>query len=306
MRRSGVFGYHHDRVKLLVAAAIAAAGLVGARAAREAAVSARPTEISDEPYAPSPTAAPFVVLGYREAGADLLWLRLTGYFGGQEDTANGVASLVEAIIALDPTFHRVYEWGARAITMAKEGVDNAAFERAIAILDSAQRAFPTEWRFPQLEGQIYTQDLTTTDPKQRAAWDERGTLLVESAIRKPGAPAEAAAWAATMRSKLGEHQRAVDGLREMLLITSDDNARQRIIDKLAKLEAVDATELAAEILETRKRADRDWQTRRPALPFTMYVLVGAPPVPAFDPADLATGGHDLAGTEPVERLPPVE
>lgn len=293
-------------MKVLVAAAIACVGLVGARIAREVAVEVRPGEIAGEPYAPSPTAAPFVVLGYREAGADLLWLRLTGYFGGQEDTANGVASLVEAIVALDPAFHRVYEWGARAMTMAKEGVDNATFLRAIAVLESAQRAFPTEWRFPQLEAQIYLQDLVTTDPRQRKAWDERGTLLVESAIRKPGAPAEAAAWAAAMRSKLGEHQRAVDGLREMLLITSDKDARQRIIDKLAQLEAVDASELAAEILETRQRVDRAWQAQRPAIPFTMYVRLGAELAPGFDLTDLATGGHDLVGAEAIERLPPVE
>ena len=305
MRRSGVFGYD-TFVKLLAAFVIAPLALVAARVAREAAVDARPTEISDEPYAPSPTAAPFVVLGYREAGADLLWLRLTGYFGGEEDTANGIASLVEAINALDPSFRRVYEWGARAMTLAKEGVDQAIFQRAIAVLEHGQREFPTEWRLPYLEGQIYTQDLETKDPKQRAAWDERGTLLVESAMRKPNAPADAADWAAAMRTKLGEHQRAVDGLREMLLITSDDGARKRIIDKLAALEQRDASELAAELLAVWKRIDHEWQAARPAIPFTMYVLLGAPRSPRFDLTDLATGGRDFVGSKAAERLPPVE
>lgn len=50
-------------------------------------------------------------------------MRLTGYFGSAENTCNGVASLVEAITTLDPSFHRVYEWGARAMTLARTGVD---------------------------------------------------------------------------------------------------------------------------------------------------------------------------------------
>jgi hypothetical protein len=213
-------------VKLAATCAlIAVLALAGARGLREAAGARAPKVIADEPYAPTPDAAPLVALGYRELFADLLFLRLKGYFGGRENTANGVAGLVEAIAALDPQYHRIYEWGARAITLAGRGVDNDAYWRAIAVLEAGAREFPDDWKLPYLEGEIYTQDLQTNDPAERRAWDERGTLLTESAIRKPNAPAEAATWAATMRTRLGQHQRAVDGLREMLLVTSDDAAR---------------------------------------------------------------------------------
>jgi hypothetical protein len=292
-------------VKLAATAGIVAVlALGGARAARVAAEREAPQVIADEPYAPAPGSAPMVALGYRELCSDLLFLRLRGYFGGRENTAHGIAALVDAIIALDPQYHRIYEWGARAITLAGHGVDNAAYQRAIAILEAGAHAFPDDWKLPYLEGEIYTQDLQTADAAQRRAWDERGTLLTESAIRKPNAPAEAATWAATMRTRLGQHQRAVDGLREMLLVTSDDNARARLLQKLADLESGSANELAAELLDARKAFTAAWLAARPAVPPSIYVLIGPPLSPRFDLGELATGGRDLVGTQPIERPDP--
>ena len=285
---------------------IAVLALGGARYLRHAAEDEAPKVLADEPYAPAPDTAPMVALGYRELFADLLFLRLKGYFGGRDNTAHGVAGLVEAIIALDPQYHRIYEWGARAITLAERGADNDAYRRAIAVLEAGGQQFPDDWKLPYLEGEIYTQDLQTRDLAERRAWDERGTLLTESAIRKPNAPAEAATWAATMRTRLGQHQRAVDGLREMLLVTSDDKARARLLAKLADLEQGAASELAAELLDERRAFEAAWLAARPAVPASMYVLIGPRLRAGFDLGDLATGGHDLVGTRAIERLEPLD
>jgi hypothetical protein len=294
-------------VKLAATSALVAVlAIGGARVAREAAERRAPQVIADEPYAPSPEAAPLVTLGYREMFADLLFLRLKGYFGGRENTANGVAALVEAIVALDPHYQRIYEWGARAITLAGRGVDNRAYLRALAVLDAGGQQFPDDWKLPYLAGEIYTQDLQTTRPTERHAWDERGTLLIESAIRKPNAPADAATWAATMRTRLGQHQRAVDGLREMLLVTNDDSVRARLLAKLADLEHTSANEVAAELLDARRRFEAAWHAARPAVPASMYVLIGPPLAPSFDLAELATGGRELVGTQPIERPEPID
>ncbi|HEX3760293.1 MAG TPA: hypothetical protein VHW23_16365 [Kofleriaceae bacterium] len=294
------------RAAAALTAAIVIIALGGARLARDAAEAEAPRVLADEPYAPAPETAPLVTLGYRELVADLLFLRLVGYFGGSESTANGVASLVEAIVALDPQFHRVYEWGANAITLASRGVDSAAYLRALAVLDTGARQFPDDWKLPYLAGEIYTQDLKTPDPAQRRAWDERGTLLTESAIRKPNAPIEAATWAATMRTRLGQHQRAVDGLREMLLTTTNEAARAHLLAKLAELERDAAGELASEVQEARHRFESAWYATRPAVPASMYLLLGPPLSPRFDLAELATGGRDLVGTRDIERLEQVE
>src|SRR5262249_22860093 len=131
-------------------------------------------------------------------------------------------------------------------------------------------------------------------------------LLTESAIRKPNAPAEAATWAATMRTRLGQHQRAVDGLREMLLVTNDDKARARLLTKLAELERGSASELASELLDERRAFEAPWLAARPAVPASMYVLIGKPLDVRFDLATLATGGRDLIGTHDIERPEPLE
>lgn len=293
-------------MKPWLAALIAVVALAGARVARETAATARPPDVRDEPYAPSPTAAPLVALGYRELAADVLWVRLRGYFGDPDSTAAGIEGVVDAIVSLDPHYHWVYEFGARAMTMAAHGVDQETYLHAISVLERGMTEYPDEWKLPDLAGEIYTQDLVTKDPAQRRAWDETGILLTERAIRKPGAPVAAATWAATMRSKLGQQDRAIQNLREMILITSDADARQRMIEKLAKMVDANQDAVASEMFELRRKFEDTWYRDRHAIPATMYVLLGPRPPEAFDLVDLATGGHDLAGAEMPERLEPLD
>lgn len=279
-------------------AGVALVALIGARLLEGEARALRGGDAQAErPYAPSEGAAPFVALGYREAMADALSLRLRGYFGGAGDDASASADLAEAILTLDPHYRRMYEYGARAITMADTGTGNGPTLRAIALLERGVRVLPDDWHLPYLAGQLYSLELETKDPALRRQWDERGALLIESAIRKPGASAEAATFAAHLRTKLGQHQAAVDGLREMLLVTRDEGARQRMIDKLAELEQQDASAIAAEVLGERQRFEREWKASRPGVPPTMYLLVGKPLPSAFDLGDLAVGGRDLIGIE---------
>lgn len=265
----------------------------------------RPPASTEQPYAPTPTAAPFVSLGYRELGADLLYVRLVGYIGAYDSVPEDAAALAEGIEALDPYFRRIYEVGAIAMTDARRQPDQRLQLRAVALLERGARRFPTDWRMPKLAGQIYLSDLSTTDPAQRREWDERAMLLLESASRKPNAPGTAAVQAAIIGSRLGQRDRAITSLREILLLTSDRQARQQIIDQLANIAALDADEVAAELMAARKRFERQWKAERPALPPTFYVLLGPRVEPGFDLTDLATGGRDLIGSEGFERLEPL-
>ncbi len=40
-----------------------------------------------------------------------------------------------------------------------------------------------------------------------------------------------------------------------------------------------------------------WLRDRPAVPATMYLLIGPRPAPGFDLRELATGGRDLVGAQ---------
>jgi hypothetical protein len=292
-------------VRLVVLAPlIAIAALGGARAARVWAKSEAVQRFEDPPFAPSPGAAPFVTLGYRELGADLLFIRMVGYYGSTDNEASGLADLAAAIAVLDPTLRRTYDFGAVSMTSAKRGVTNEVRLRAIDLLAAGARAFPDNWRIPKLAGEIYLSDLVTDDPVQKRKWNEAGIQLLETATRKPNAPAEMSMIAATLRSKLGQRQRAIDSLREMLLITSDQSAREQLIKQLAKISDADSDEIAAEMLEARAQFDTAWATERPAVTPGIYIQIGPRPRPGFDLTDLATGGRDLIGVESFERLDP--
>lgn len=293
-------------MRAVVALAVAAAAFASARAAKHLAAEQRVETEGSRQFTPSPTSAPFVCLGYREAFADVLFVRLRGVFGDVQNTAEDIAAMVEAIVALDPQFHRIYEFGAGAMTLAREGVDQAMILRALAVLDRGMAAFPDDYKLPYLAGQIYLQDLVTNDPAQRYAWDDRGTLLLESAVRKPGAPLMTADAVAVMRTKLGQHERAVQGLREMLLITDDAKARRALVARLASIEEQDADEIAAQLYEAKQAFETKWKSERPYIPASWYILLGPRLRPGFDQSVLALGDRDVVGSEEIQRLEPLE
>lgn len=246
-----------------------------------------------------------VSLGYRELMADLLYVRMVAYFAAYDSTPSDTGAVAEAIVALDPRLRRAYEFGAIALTDARREPDRSLQMRALTLLERGMKEFPDYWKLPNLAGQIYLVELATDDPDQRRAWDEKGTLLLESASRKPGAPTDLGVSAAQLQSKLGQNERAIQSLTEILLITRDARAREQILAQLAKISADQSDELAAELLDARRSFDQAWKRVRPALPATMYILLGPPLGTTFDLADLATGGRDLIGTQRFERLEPL-
>ncbi|MEO8704408.1 MAG: hypothetical protein ABI867_30425 [Kofleriaceae bacterium] len=290
------------RARLVALGAVLA--IAGAQGARALAKAEHDKDGEEEPFAPSVTAAPVVTLGYRELAADVFFFRLVGYFGGDHATAQGVASLVEAIVAMDPRHHKAYDWGCHAIVAARHGRDNDVSLRAIAVLERGIAQFPDDYRLPKLAGEIYLFDLATKDEAQKRQWNDAGARLLETAIRKPNAPAELGTLVAHLQSKLGQRQRAIDGLRELILTTSDDKARIALVEKLAELGKSDTSEIAAELYEARKQFETAWLRDRPALPPTMYTLLGPVTPPGFDMRELATGGIDPLTAAQFEHLEP--
>lgn len=262
----------------------------------------------EEPYAPGPEAARILSLGYNELGADLLFFRLVGYFGDKHG-ADGIASLVEAIVTLDPYFYKAYVWGSQAMVHGgvTKDIERDHYLRAIKVLERGALAFPADPTIPRMAGEIYLLDLKTDNAVERRAWDDAGTALLETAVRKPNAPAELGTYIAHLRSKLGQQDRAKSGLRELILITDDISARQALLEKLAELEGSDSADVASEVLEERRQFEAKWRRERPYIPASLYILIGPTPRPGFDPADLATGGRDLVGADfvaPIEPLAP--
>lgn len=273
-----------------VGALAAALGCLAAtRLVHDAAASQRdawPHQI-DLPYAPSPGAAPYVSLGYRELGADLMWIRALSYFGGKDDTAEGLEGLIDALLALDPTFERACEWAPRAIGWVDHGATNDDHLWAARLLESCIPRSPQRYELPYLAGQVYALDLETEDKAQRAAWDARAAELLDHAMRMPGAPRNMATLVANLRTGLGQQERATRDLLELIATTDDAATRKELTAKLAKLQGQDADRIEFEMEATRAAFRRAWKAALPEAPEAMYILVGDPPPPWFDLGDLA-------------------
>ncbi len=258
----------------------------------------------DLPFAPSPGSAPYASLGYREMVADLLWIRALGYVGGDDDRAAGTRVLIEAIVALDPRFERAYAWGALAMTSLGTEATRDDMLAAIRILEQGMREFPERYKLPLYAGQIYTVDLSSDDPAQVAAWQLEGARMLERAVRIPGAPKAVGTYAAHLRSKLGQRDKAVRDLRELILYTTSAAERAKLVAKLAELADQNADALAYELEVMQRRFDEQWKATRPEVTPSMFVLLGAPLSPSFRLDDLAVD-RDLVGSDqPLEPLPP--
>ncbi len=289
-----------------LAPVLAAIGLVlGAQALADAANARRATGTDAEtaPYAPSPGAAPFVVLGYREAGADYLWIRSLGYFGGGGATSPGVRHLVEAIAALDPAFEEPMTWGATAMQSFTMQISQDDYHQVLRVLADAMRRFPDNYRLPQRAGEIYALRLTSDDPAELRRYKQEGARLLSKAIHMPNAPKRLGTLVAHLRSELGQRDLAIRDLRELILYTSDGATRRVLVDKLAKLTSGHSETIDYELEVEARRFDEAWHRDRPEFRPSDYAVIG-PRVPTwFDPA--ALGAPDDVMLEPVEPLPPL-
>lgn len=279
--------------------AVGVALLVGAQLVRREveAARARWPETVDTPYAPSPAATPYVALGYTELAADLFWIRTRIYVGSPDDTADGVRGLVEAVVAADPSMVRAYELGATWIQWVDGGHTVEDLVWSVDLLERAMTRFPDRWQLPYQAGQIYVLDLLEhEDDPRHAAWRERGLELLEHAIRTPGAPQDLATRIAHERTQMGQLDRAARDLEELILTTHDAATRQKLVDKLAELRDESAEALADEAEAAIAALRRAHRAALPETPVEMYLLLGDPPTPYIDFAELAVE-RELVGVE---------
>jgi len=237
-------------VSLLLLGSLALASMVGpvARTSRHGA-----DAVPEPPFAPSPASAPFASLGYRDLGADLLWVRLVGY-AGEHSIAGGVVAL-----------------------LAEHGLDADTIERVAQLLEQGHEHYPDYWRFPFNAGQVYALDLRPlvspgTDEHRR--YSEQAVTWLDRAVRLPEAPASAAVLAANMLTDLGRVQQAEAKVRELILTENDQRKRNKLIDKLARMRSA-----APDVVRDATRREREsfvaeWETQRPALPASVYVVLG--------------------------------
>ncbi len=260
---------------------------------------------ADTLLVPPAAAVPFAggVIG-RELLGDVVWARMLVYYGSNwagEGDLSQLEPLIDTVMAVAPRFKPVYEFAAYATTYKGGTATQEEFKTSIRYLERAMVEYPDDYKYFWIAGLRYYYDLTSSDPAVKKQYRERGADLIEQAMRKPDAPPDLATTAASMRSKLGQHQRAIDSLRQMVLITDNDEAREKMLERLR----VESPDLAEEVEDAAAALEDEWMANMPAVPLDFYILLGPPPPRVIDFRQLATP-HDLfgVGEEESETSPP--
>ncbi|MFH0900046.1 MAG: hypothetical protein V2A73_05400, partial [Pseudomonadota bacterium] len=186
---------------------------------------------------------------------------------------------LELVCSVDPHFRRPYWWGGFATTYRTGRATQAEFRESIHLLERGLEVFPTDWEIAWLLGLRYSFDVQGKDEEETRRNQELGASYMERAMRSPAAPADLPLLASSLRTKLGQKDRALRELREMILATTDPKTRKTLATRYAAMISEDASaalEQAAEVF------DAEWQDNMPQVPPSLYVLLGPRPSRAID------------------------
>ena len=248
-------------------------------------------------WLPPPQAAPILAMGYRQLWADVTWARVLVYYGtnSREDASYSFRYLtrfLDNIIALDPKFERVYEWASYAVTYQGGTVKPEEYVLSARYLEQAMKQFPDRYRHFWLAGIRYYMDMESSDPAEKRRLRERGAALIEQAMLKPDAPANIAELAAGLRTQLGQHERALENLRAVILSTENPKTQATLIEAYKKMAGKAFPDEAA---QAKAELQKRWLAELPFAPIHTYILLGDRPAPTVDLETLVTG-KDLFST----------
>jgi len=244
-------------------------------------------------YLPSSDSLIVGSLGYREALADLLWMKALVYYGEELIHRGEVKNLfryADAVLALDPDFKRMYRWVASGALYRTGNITVDDARTAIRYLEVAARRFPDDGELAWDLGANYAFELAPMlDGDAREAAKRKGLEHMEAAaLRKAGPPWLALQTAGQLQA-LGRQEQAIRHLEDAYAIASDPEIKERIEQQLSELRSqsyAEALRRTAQELETARQRDF------PYLDSTLYLLVGARPpfggdawlAQGFDPA----------------------
>ncbi len=233
----------------------------------------------------------------REMLADWLWVQMLIYSGGRALGERGYTYLpayVDATLAADPKFRRAYRWAAYAITFQRRSATQAEYLLSVRYLERAMQEFPDDYEFPWMLGLRYYLDLKPDTPEQKRKNREKAMGLIERAMRMPDAPSNLPVLAAGLATDLGKLDRAARILREQIALSTDAQAKKRMVRRYGAL--IGDSSAASALADASAEFEKRWRATLSYAPAGLYVLLGEPPSALIEFDDLATD-RDLFGAD---------
>jgi hypothetical protein len=263
---------------VLSAIAVVAAAGVGFVQPRIAATMHAVKEREDVYVLPPPGELRVMSLGYRNAGADLLWAKLLVQYGthwAEKREFPDLPRYLDAILALEPDYAPLYKFADTLIVYRPPRGTEADVRIARRFLERGIRERPFDhdvWHhYGQFLAFLAPSFLTSKEETDR--WRKEGAEALFHAVDL-GADPDAAISAATLLNRFGEHKATIENLRRAYALTDDPNTRTELSQKLERLEATAEREMAErdmKFIESRWRKDYPFISRGEYLmiaPFT--------------------------------------
>ena len=233
-------------------------------------------------YLPPPPWLRAFSLGYREALADLIWMKALVYFGEElfhQGNVEHLYSYADAMLALDKYFVAVYRWVASCALYRTGEVKVDDVHKAIGYLERGIRLFPDDGQLAWDLGATYRYELVPmlNDSGEREEARRRGLEYLQIAALRGAGPAWLALSNAAQLEKLGHSEQAIRHLEETYSMTYDSKLREQIEARLQQLRSLAYAEALRNAVANFEQArQRDF----PYLSPTLYWMVG--PRPPFD------------------------
>lgn len=226
-------------------------------------------------FVPDTRLSRMITLGYDQAAADLVWLRTIGYFTAHfsgDRKYRWLEHFINQIIELDPGFRKVYHWAGASVLYGRRFTNENVMLSNLFYKKALDR-FPDDYEAAYRLGLNYYIELKSSDPDERRRFRETGLSYLEQAANSPDAPTQIRSLVASISSKLGKSQLALQYLIDLYLSTDDAAQRKAIKRRIDVLRAQGAGEAAAAAAE---RFKASWQATHPYVTSPIFSLLGEP------------------------------
>ncbi len=177
-------------------------------------------------YLPKGEYLKVAVLGYRQAAADLIWIKTVQHLGERKPSIQSYLwayHAADVLTDLDPKFAIVYQSVGTVL-----GVWAERPKESIAILTKGIAHNPEVWELPFFVGYDYYYLLN--QPKEAAAY-------LQKAAEIHGSPDYLPRLAARMSVEAGDHQAALEFLQRLYVQTTDDRVREGLQRRIREVQA---------------------------------------------------------------------
>jgi hypothetical protein len=180
----------------------------------------------------------------------------------------------EAILTLDPRFGRAYRWVGMAGMYRPSGFTVEDLRRSVAFLERGVRELPDDGKLAWDAGASIAYELMPhlpSDDPERADLAARATEYLARAVRLGDSPEWVALSSALLLQRLGQTERELRFLEEMLAVVEGSEVRAEIGTRIASLRDQAYADAVRQALE------EDEQARRRDYPYVspdLYFFLG--------------------------------